>query len=90
MSDSFENNFKKRTSILEVEESLSLCPKFDNNGLMPCITTDHLSGEVLMVGYMNAESLTLSIERGEAYYFSRSQNKIWHKGSVSGLSLIHI
>ena len=86
MSDSFENNFKKRTSILEVEESLSLCPKFDNNGLMPCITTDHLSGEVLMVGYMNAESLTLSIERGEAYYFSRSQNKIWHKGSVSGLT----
>ena len=86
MSDSFENNFKKRTSILEVEEGLSLCPKFDNNGLMPCITTDHLSGEVLMVGYMNAESLTLSIERGEAYYFSRSQNKIWHKGSVSGLT----
>ncbi len=59
MSDSFENNFKKRTSILEVEEGLSLCPKFDNNGLIPCITTDYLSGEVLMVGDMNAESLTL-------------------------------
>ena len=39
-----------------------------------------------MVGYMNAESLTKTIENGEAYYFSRSQQKIWHKGSVSGLT----
>ena len=86
MSKNYENNFKKRISIEEVEEGLSLTPKFDENGLIPCITTDNNTGEVLMVGYMNAESLTKTIENGEAYYFSRSQQKIWHKGSVSGLT----
>ena len=85
MSKNYENNFKKRISVEEVEEGLSLTPKFDENGLIPCITTDSNTGEVLMVGYMNAESLTKTIESGEAYYFSRSQQKIWHKGSVSGL-----
>ena len=86
MSQNYENNFKKRISVEEVEEGLSLTPKFDENGLIPCITTDNNTGEVLMVGYMNAESLTKTIENGEAYYFSRSQQKIWHKGSVSGLT----
>ena len=86
MSQNFENNFKKRISVEEVEEGLSLTPKFDEDGLIPCITTDNNTGEVLMVGYMNAESLTKTIENGEAYYFSRSQQKIWHKGSVSGLT----
>jgi len=85
LSKNYENNFKKRISVEEVEEGLSLTPKFDENGLIPCITTDNNTGEVLMVGYMNAESLTKTIESGEAYYFSRSQQKIWHKGSVSGL-----
>ncbi len=85
MSQNYENNFKKRISVEEVEEGLSLTPKFDEDGLIPCITTDNNTGEVLMVGYMNAESLTKTIENGEAYYFSRSQQKIWHKGSVSGL-----
>ena len=86
MSQNYENNFKKRISVKEVEEGLSLTPKFDEDGLIPCITTDNNTGEVLMVGYMNAESLTKTIENGEAYYFSRSQQKIWHKGSVSGLT----
>jgi len=86
LSQNYENNFKKRISVEEVEEGLSLTPKFDEDGLIPCITTDNNTGEVLMVGYMNAESLTKTIENGEAYYFSRSQQKIWHKGSVSGLT----
>tara|TARA_B100000700_G_scaffold42353_1_gene43376 strand:+ start:375 stop:863 length:489 start_codon:yes stop_codon:yes gene_type:complete len=86
LSKNYENNFKKRISVEEIEEGLSLTPKFDENGLIPCITTDNNTGEVLMVGYMNAESLTKTIENGEAYYFSRSQQKIWHKGSVSGLT----
>ena len=86
MSQNYENNFKKRISVEEVEEGLSLTPKFDEDGLIPCITTDNNTGEVLMVGYMNAESLIKTIENGEAYYFSRSQKKIWHKGSVSGLT----
>ena len=86
MSQNYENNFKQRLSVEEVEEGLSLSPKFDENGLIPCITTDNNTGELLMVGYMNAEALTKTIENGEAYYFSRSQKKIWHKGSVSGLT----
>ena len=86
MSQNYENNFKKRISVEEVEEGLSLTPKIEEDCLIPCITTDNNTGEVLMVGYMNAESLTKTIENGEAYYFSRSQQKIWHKGSVSGLT----
>ena len=79
MSQNYENNFKQRLSIEEVEEGLSLSPKFDENGLIPCITTDNNTGELLMVGYMNPEALTKTIESGEAYYYSRSQKKIWHK-----------
>ncbi len=86
MSQNYENNFKQRLSVEEVEEGLSLSPKFDENGLIPCITTDNNTGELLMVGYMNPEALTKTIESGEAYYYSRSQKKIWHKGSVSGLT----
>ena len=85
MSYNFQNNFKKRSSIEEIEEGLKLSPKFDEDGLIPCITTDNKTREVLMVGYMNAESLTKTIETGEAYYYSRSQKKIWHKGAISGL-----
>ncbi len=85
MSEDYQNNFEKRISVEEIEEGISLSPKFDENGLIPCITTDNDTGDVLMMGYMNAESLTKTIESGEAYYYSRSQKKIWHKGSVSGL-----
>jgi len=85
LPEDYQNNFEKRVSVEEIEEGTSLSPKFDENGLIPCITTDHNTGEVLMMGYMNAESLTKTIETGEAYYYSRSQEKIWHKGSVSGL-----
>ena len=70
MSQNYENNFKQRLSIEEVEEGLSLSPKFDENGLIPCITTDNNTGELLMVGYMNPEALTKTIESGEAYYLS--------------------
>ena len=62
MSQNYENNFKQRLSIEEVEEGLSLSPKFDENGLIPCITTDNNTGELLMVGYMNPEALTKTIE----------------------------
>ena len=86
MSQNYENNFKQRLSIKEVEEGLSLSPKFDENDLIPCIATDNNTGELLMVGYMNPEALTKTIESGEAYYYSRSQKKIWHKGSVSVLT----
>ena len=76
--------FKKRDNIKEVEEGKYLAPKFDKNGLIPVITTDFQSGDILMHGYMNDEALKKTIESKEAHYWSRSRNKIWHKGQVSG------
>ena len=77
--------FHKRVSVEEVEEGITLSPKFDKNGLIPCVTTDSETHEVLMLGYMNAEALIKTLEEGEAYYFSRSRQKVWHKGATSGL-----
>jgi len=76
--------FKKRDNIKEVEEGKYLSPKFDENGLIPVITTDFQTGDILMHGYMNEESLKKTIETKEAHYWSRSRKKIWHKGQVSG------
>ncbi len=72
-------------SVEEVEEGSTLSPKFDKNGLIPCVTTDSETHEVWMLGYMNAEALIKTVEEGEAYYFSRSRQKVWHKGATSGL-----
>ena len=57
--------------------------KFDDNGLIPAIAQDYVSGEVLMCAYMNAESLTKTIETGLATYFSRSRNELWVKGEFA-------
>ena len=76
--------FKKRESIKEVEEGKYLEPKFDENGLIPVITTDFKTGDILMHGYMNDEALKKTIETKEAHYWSRSRKKIWHKGQISG------
>ena len=59
-------------------------PKFDENGLIPVITTDFKTGDILMHGYMNDEALKKTIETKEAHYWSRSRKKIWRKGQVSG------
>jgi phosphoribosyl-AMP cyclohydrolase len=76
--------FKKRHTIKEVEEGKYLSPKFDKNGLIPVITTDFKTGDILMHAYMNCEALKKTIETKEAHYWSRSREKIWHKGQVSG------
>ena len=76
--------FKKRHTIKEVEEGKYLSPKFDENGLIPVVTTDFKTGNILMHGYMDCEALKKTIETKEAYYWSRSRKKIWHKGQVSG------
>ena len=76
--------FKKRHTIKEVEEGKYLSPKFDENGLIPVITTDFKTGDILMHGYMNYESLKKTIETKEAHYWSRSRKKIWRKGQLSG------
>ncbi|WP_374631748.1 phosphoribosyl-AMP cyclohydrolase [Ferrovibrio sp.] len=77
--------FAKRVSIEQVEEGHELAPKFDTDGLLPCVTTRADTGEVLMLGYMNAEALKRTIATGEAHYYSRSRKTLWHKGATSGL-----
>jgi phosphoribosyl-ATP pyrophosphohydrolase/phosphoribosyl-AMP cyclohydrolase len=61
--------------------------EFDQRGLVPCIVQDWLTGEVLMHAYMNAESLKLTRDTGEAHFFSRSRQQLWHKGETSGNTL---
>ena len=58
--------------------------KFDINGLIPAIVQDVHTREVLMLAYMNAQSLELTLERGETYFWSRSRGELWHKGGTSG------
>ena len=76
--------FKKRDNIKEVEEGKYLSPKFDKNGLIPVITTDFQTGNILMHGYMNYEALKKTIETKEVHYWSRSRKKLWRKGQISG------
>ena len=65
--------FAPRRSVPQVEEGSELAPKFDANGLIPAVVTDHASGELLMHAFMNREALRLTIESGEAHYYSRSR-----------------
>ena len=58
--------------------------KFDEAGLIPAIVQDADSGDVLMLAYMNAESLAKTIETGETWFWSRSRREQWHKGATSG------
>jgi phosphoribosyl-AMP cyclohydrolase len=76
--------FQARQSIEQVEEGNDLAPKFDDRGLITVVTTDADTGELLMQGYMNAEALRLTIATGEAHYYSRSRQVLWHKGATSG------
>ena len=79
------SSFSERVSIEQVEEGVELAPKFDEQGLISVVTTDFTTGEVLMQGYMNAEALQQTIQKGEAVYWSRSRKCLWHKGATSGL-----
>ena len=58
--------------------------KFDANGLIPAIIQDASTNEVLMLAYMNAESLGLTLSTGETHFWSRSRQELWHKGATSG------
>ena len=58
--------------------------KFDTSGLIPAIIQDTETKEVLMMAYMNEESLKLTFEKGETVFWSRSRNELWHKGATSG------
>ena len=76
--------FKKRENVADIEEGNLLSPKFNNDGLIPVITTDFKTKEVLMQGFMNSEALKKTIETKEAHYWSRSRKEVWHKGKTSG------
>ncbi len=77
--------FAKRESVEQVEEGSILAPKFDEDGIIPAVVTEASSGELLMLGYMNKESLRKTIETKEAYYWSRSREVLWKKGDSSGM-----
>ena len=76
--------FKKRENVAAIEEGKLLSPKFNDHGLIPVITTDYKTNEVLMHGFMNEEALKKTIETKEAHYWSRSRHEIWRKGETSG------
>jgi phosphoribosyl-AMP cyclohydrolase len=76
--------FSERGSPAEIENGLAFMPKFDGDGLIAAVVTDAATGEVLMLAHMNVEALRKTIETGEAWYFSRSRQKLWRKGESSG------
>jgi phosphoribosyl-ATP pyrophosphohydrolase/phosphoribosyl-AMP cyclohydrolase len=65
-------------------DSITSVLSFDERGLVPAIVQDAATGEVLMLAYMNAESVTKTIETGETWFWSRSRGALWHKGETSG------
>ena len=72
------------TNELHTDETTIFSPKWDANGLMPCVTIDDATGAVLMVAYMNEEALHLTIKTRKVHYWSRSRGALWLKGETSG------
>jgi phosphoribosyl-AMP cyclohydrolase len=68
----------------QLEEGAVFKPRFDTDGLIVCIAQAASDRQILMVAYMNAEALRLTIETGEAHYWSRSRGTLWRKGDTSG------
>jgi len=68
----------------DLEHGTTLTPRFDSNGLIAAIAVDARNGEVLMLAWMNEEALRITIETGEAVYWSRSRQELWRKGATSG------
>lgn len=76
--------FGSRETKKVIEEGLVFAPKFDEHGLIAAMAVDAHTDEALMLAYMNEESLRLTLEKGQAVYWSRSRNQLWHKGETSG------
>ncbi len=68
----------------QLEEGEVFSPKFDANGLILCVTSEAISGDILMVAYMNEEALNKTLESGVVHYWSRSRQCLWRKGDTSG------
>ena len=86
MSANGTSFFSPRESVEAVEEGALLSPRFDENGLLPVAVCDAETNALLMLGYMNEEALTRTIETGEAHYWSRSRECLWKKGESSGMT----
>lgn len=76
--------FPQLASAHDLERGGTLAPRFDASGLIAAIAIDADRGEVLMLAWMNAEALALTIETGQAHYYSRSRQALWKKGETSG------
>jgi phosphoribosyl-AMP cyclohydrolase len=76
--------FAPRGSDTQIEGGLAFQPKFDADGLIPAIVTDAASGDVLMLAWMNAEALALTLETRIGHFWSRSRARLWKKGEESG------
>ncbi len=72
------------------EESLILSPKYNEDGLIAAVAQDYHSKEILMLAWMNEDALIKTLETGEAHYWSRSRQELWHKGATSGsVQIVH-
>ncbi len=76
--------FAPRPEKKELDEALLFTPKFDADGLIPALALDAETREPLMLAYMNEDSLKKTLKLGEAVYYSRSRQELWHKGATSG------
>jgi phosphoribosyl-AMP cyclohydrolase len=76
--------FSPRGSAQEIEEGEAFAPRFDAGGLITCVVTDAPTGALLMVAHMNAQALERTILTGDAWFYSRSRDKLWKKGETSG------
>lgn len=84
MSEPLPISFASRDSKEAIEEGLLFAPKFDEHGLIPAMAVDADTGAPLMLAYMNEQSLKMTLQLGQAVYWSRSRNQLWHKGATSG------
>ncbi len=84
MAELFLSPFPSPGAKAELEEGALFTPRFDADGLVVCVTVDAHDGSSLMLAYMNAESLKLTLETGIAHYWSRSRQSLWRKGDTSG------
>ncbi|PZR84821.1 MAG: phosphoribosyl-AMP cyclohydrolase [Hyphomicrobiales bacterium] len=73
-----------QTGRSKLEEGIAFTPRFDADGLIACVTKDASDGQILMLAYMNAEALQLTLVTGVAHYWSRSRQTLWRKGDTSG------
>ena len=78
--------FAKRKSVKQIEEGSLFCPKFNLEGLLPCITIEAETNQVLMFSFLNEVALKKTILTKKAHYYSRSRSKVWLKGEISGMS----